>query len=58
MRYRSRKWLLAAGIIAAATWLCFEGLLAGSEWLKLALGIGSAYLAANVTQKAVAKETP
>ena len=50
-RYASRKFLLAALVVAAATLLCSLGMLDGGQWVTAAVGTVTVYNAANVGQK-------
>jgi hypothetical protein len=55
MGYRSRKFILAAGVILAATSLLAFGQLTGAEWVQSTGAALLFYNAANVSQKALVK---
>ena len=50
-RYASRKFVVAMAAIASASWLVYAGHIADGVYSAV-----TGYLAANVTQKATAKE--
>lgn len=52
-RLTSRKFLLAVLVVLCATGLCAFGKIDGATYAMVVGGVVSAYLAANVTQKAV-----
>lgn len=53
----SRKFLLAMATVASATWLVAAGHIADGVYSAVVIAAVGGYLAANVTQKATAKET-
>ncbi len=53
----SRKFLLALATVASATWLVAAGHIADGVYSAVVIAAVGGYLAANVTQKATAKET-
>ena len=53
----SRKFLLALATVASATWLVASGHIADGVYSAVVIAAVGGYLAANVTQKATAKET-
>lgn len=57
-RYLSRKFLLALTAVASATWLVATDHIADGVYSAVVIAVVGGYLAANVTQKATAKETP
>lgn len=54
----SRKFLLAMATVASATWLVYAGHIADGVYSAVVIAAVSGYMAANVTQKATAKEAP
>lgn len=56
-RLASRKFLLALATVASATWLVAAGHIADGVYSAVVIAAVGGYLAANVTQKATAKET-
>jgi len=56
-RLASRKFLLALATVASATWLVASGHIADGVYSAVVIAAVGGYLAANVTQKATAKET-
>jgi len=52
----SRKFLLALATVASATWLVAAGHIADGVYSAVVIAAVGGYLAANVTQKATAKE--
>lgn len=55
-RLTSRKFLLALLVFAVATWLRYLNLVDAADWKQLAVATLAIYGAANVAQKATAKE--
>jgi hypothetical protein len=53
-RLTSRKFILAVLVVLCATGLCAFAKISGAEYAAIVGGVVAAYLAANVTQKAVA----
>jgi len=53
----SRKFLLALATVASATWLVAAGHIADGVYSAVVIAAVGGYLAANVTQRATAKET-
>lgn len=53
-RLTSRKFLLAVAALVSLSVLCWFGKVDGGQFITGLLGTVGAYLAANVTQKAVA----
>lgn len=53
----SRKFLLALATVASATWLVASGHIADGVYSAVVIAAVGGYLAANVTQRATAKET-
>ena len=53
----SRKFLLCVTTVASATWLTAAGHIADGVYSAVVIAAVGGYLAANVTQKATAKET-
>jgi len=56
-RYASRKFIVAMTTIASASWLTWAGHIADGVYSAVVIAAVTGYLAANVTQKATAKET-
>lgn len=56
MKYTSRKFIVTVMTIVSAHWALIESLIDGSDYKALMLGALAIYGAANVGQKAVAKE--
>ena len=56
-RFASRKFLLALAALVSAHVLCALGHIADGVYSAVLLGCVGGYLAANVTQRAVTKET-
>ena len=56
-RLASRKFLLALATVASATWLVAAGHIADGVYSAVVIAAVGGYLAANVTQRATAKET-
>lgn len=54
--YGGRKFILAILALLSATVLCWTGHIADGVYSAVMLGTVTAYLAANVTQKATAKD--
>ena len=52
----SRKFLLALATVASATWLVASGHIADGVYSAVVIAAVGGYLAANVTQRATAKE--
>lgn len=52
----SRKFILALATMASATWLTAAGHIADGVYSAVVIAIVGGYFAANVTQKATAKE--
>ena len=55
-RYASRKFIVAMAAIASASWLVYAGHIADGVYSAVVIAAVTGYLAANVTQKATAKE--
>ena len=55
-RYASRKFAVAMAAIASASWLVYAGHIADGVYSAVVIAAVGGYLAANVTQKATAKE--
>ena len=55
-RYASRKFIVAMAAIASASWLVYAGHIADGVYSAVVIAAVGGYLAANVTQKATAKE--
>ena len=55
-RYASRKFVVAMAAIASASWLVYSGHIADGVYSAVVIAAVTGYLAANVTQKATAKE--
>ena len=55
-RYASRKFIVAMMAIASASWLVYSGHIADGVYSAVVIAAVGGYLAANVTQKATAKE--
>lgn len=55
-RYASRKFVVALTAIASASWLVYAGHIADGVYSAVVIAAVTGYLAANVTQKATAKE--
>jgi hypothetical protein len=55
-RYASRKFVVAMAAIASASWLVYAGHIADGVYSAVVIAAVTGYLAANVTQKATAKE--
>lgn len=55
-RYASRKFVVAMAAIASASWLVYAGHIADGVYSAVVIAAVTGYLAANVTQKAAAKE--
>ena len=55
-RYASRKFAVALTAIASASWLVYAGHIADGVYSAVVIAAVTGYLAANVTQKATAKE--
>lgn len=55
-RYASRKFVVAMSAIASASWLVYSGHIADGVYSAVVIAAVGGYLAANVTQKATAKE--
>jgi hypothetical protein len=55
MRYRSRKFLLAASTLVSVTWLVAAGHIADGVYSAVILGTVGAYIVGNVAQKYVEK---
>ena len=55
-RYASRKFVVAMSAIASASWLVYSGHIADGVYSAVVIAAVTGYLAANVTQKATAKE--
>jgi len=55
-RYASRKFIVAMAAIASASWLVYTGHIADGVYSAVVIAAVGGYLAANVTQKATAKE--
>ena len=55
-RYASRKFIVAMAAIASASWLVYTGHIADGVYSAVVIATVGGYLAANVTQKATAKE--
>lgn len=55
-RYASRKFVVAMAAIASASWLVYAGHIADGVYSAVVIAAVGGYLAANVTQKATAKE--
>ena len=53
MRYRSRKFWIAAASLACAQWALFEQLITGADWRVVVIAVVGLYAGANVGQKAV-----
>jgi hypothetical protein len=56
-RYASRKFITAMASLAVSTWALAEKLIAASDWRVVILGTVAAYIAGNVAQKALVKES-
>ena len=54
--FASRKFLLALATVASATWLVAAGHIADGVYSAVVIAAVGGYLAANVTQRATAKE--
>ncbi|MBS0501108.1 MAG: hypothetical protein JSR74_12395 [Proteobacteria bacterium] len=57
-RYMSRKFALALAAVASASWLVYSGHIADGVYSAVVIAAVGGYLAANVTQKSTAKESP
>ncbi len=55
-RYASRKFAVAMAAIASASWLVYAGHIGDGVYSAVVIAAVTGYLAANVTQKATAKE--
>ena len=55
-RYASRKFLVSIFVLISALWLRLEGLIDATDYVKLAIAVLALYGAANVAQKAMAKD--
>ena len=55
-RDASRKFAVAMAAIASASWLVYAGHIADGVYSAVVIAAVTGYLAANVTQKATAKE--
>jgi len=55
-RYASRKFVVAMAAIASASWLVYAGHIADGVYSAVVIAAVTGYLAANVTQKAAAKD--
>lgn len=55
-RYASRKFVVAMSAIASASWLVYAGHIADGGYSAVVIAAVTGHLAANVTQKATAKE--
>lgn len=55
-RYASRKFVVAMSAIASAPWPVYAGHIADGVYSAVVIAAVTGYLAANVTQKATAKE--
>lgn len=55
-RLASRKFLLALATVASATWLVAAGHIADGVYSAVVIAAVGGYLAANVTQRATAKD--
>lgn len=55
-RYASRKFVVAMSATASASWLVYAGYIADGVYSAVVIAAVTGYLAANVTQKATAKE--
>ena len=55
--FDSRKFLLSLATLLAATVMLYLDKLTGLLWRDVVIAVCGAYLAANVTQRAVTKET-
>ena len=55
-RYASRKFVVAMSAIASASWLVYAGHIADGGYSAVVIAAVTGYRAANVTQKATAKE--
>ena len=55
-RYASRKFVVAMAAIASASWLVYAGHIADGVYSAVVIAAVTGYLAANVTQKATAKD--
>ena len=55
-RYASRKFVVDMSAIASASWLVYSGHIADGVYSAVVIAAVTGYLAANVTQKATAKE--
>ena len=55
-RYASRKFAVTLAAIASASWLVWAGHIADGVYSAVVIAAVTGYLAANVTQKAAAKE--
>lgn len=55
-RFASRKFLLALATLLAATVMLYLDKLTGLLWRDVVIAVCGAYLAANVTQRATAKD--
>ena len=56
IRYASRKFVVAMAAIASASWLVYAGHIADGVYSAVVIAAVTGYMAANVTQKATAKE--
>jgi hypothetical protein len=56
-QFKSRKFILAMVSVLSASWLVYTGHIADGVYSAVVIATVGGYLAANVTQKATAKET-
>lgn len=54
-RYLSRKFIAAMSALGCVQWALFEGLIDGDVYRTVIVATVAAYIAGNVTQKAVEK---
>ena len=57
-RFLSRKFIAALASLASAHWLVSERLIADGVYSAVVIATVAAYIAANVAQKATAKQEP
>lgn len=55
-QFKSRKFLLALATVASATWLVAAGHISDGVYSAVVIAVVTGYMAANVTQRATAKD--